>query len=1203
MSYEQFGNTWWGQKWLQALQDIDFSNRLPRGKSYARNGSVLEINILGNKIRSKVQGRLYEPYEQEISLKPFSQKARQTILDVITKNPYYLSQLLNRELPFELFGEFSKYKIQLFPSRWSDLEAYCSCPDWAVPCKHLASVIYMIANEIDRNPFLIFELHGMDILEELRNLGYEINSVRSKEIRSMSQILIQASKKTEQEEIPKNIKNLLQELDFSKIPELWQDLTAILPPKPLFILTEDFRIILSGAYKAISRKTGYYLERGLEYLYDNHRNATISLFQEDKFEGNPESINNIDLKIADDLSFIKGNLIGQDGEIPFSSSNLRPLIEFLHQIPSDRLMDFPAKIALFNLTYRFSLSLLKTGSLIPELLEVSSTEYAIRWVPARMDQTVREFSEKLIHFLPADSVAIMKEVPTLTKRGKQKRTRSFVRFYPSKEEQFYFLSSLFLSYFVEKFFSGFISENRIRQLFFGRQIFAVESFEDKEIPALIQLWLNRFTISERTVAPVLKITEGENGFGIEILVENRKDVLQEPLPLKEILDNKKYAEYKVPILKDLALLSDLFPEIEEILDSGGSRAAFIFSEKFAEIFFMILPVLQLLGIRILLPKALQHLVHPKLSISVTRKGSGTNTVTYLSLDEMLAFDWKIALGDELFSYEEFQKLVRGKSGIVRIRDQFVWLDEKDIQKLLAQAEKQRKLKSTDLLKVGLEESFEGQPIEISEESRQIFRSLLEMKPAPLPRGLRGKLRPYQKRGYQWLLRNASVGFGSIIADDMGLGKTVQVIALLLKLKNEKKLEKEKALVIVPTTLLTNWKKEIERFAPGLKPAIYHGLGRTLNPDSVDVVLTTYGIIRNENDKFIRKKWAAVVIDEAQNIKNATAAQTRSVKKIKANVRIAMTGTPVENRLLEYWSIFDFTNKGYLGNQKYFKEQFAYPIEVFRDQDRLNRLLKITSPFIMRRLKNDKSIIKDLPEKLEFDKYCSLAKDQAALYQNVVDENLRIIKKSDGISRRGMILKLITSLKQICNHPSHFLKQKEIDPNLSGKTSLLVDLLKNIYDNDEKVIIFTQYRKMGELLLKLINEVFGKQVPFLHGAVPRKKRDEMVDLFQNEKRVRTMILSLKAGGTGLNLTAAKNVIHFDLWWNPAVETQATDRAYRIGQTKDVLIYRLLTQGTFEEKINEMLLKKKELAELAVSKGEKWIGELSDDELTEIVRLEK
>jgi len=317
----------------------------------------------------------------------------------------------------------------------------------------------------------------------------------------------------------------------------------------------------------------------------------------------------------------------------------------------------------------------------------------------------------------------------------------------------------------------------------------------------------------------------------------------------------------------------------------------------------------------------------------------------------------------------------------------------------------------------------------------------------------------------------------------------------------------------------------------------------------------------------------------------------------------MSGTPVENRLAEYWSIFDFANKGYLGSAKYFKNMFASPIELENNKKQLDTFKKITSPFILRRLKTDKNIITDLPEKIENDRFVSLTKEQTAIYQNVVDSMIPEVEASDGskIKRAGLLFKLMTALKQICNHPSQFLKKEDYSPKLSGKSEMMLNILESIYESNEKVLIFTQYKEMGDILVKMIENHFGISPLFLHGGISRKKRDEMVSGFQEKNHIKTFILSIKAGGTGLNLTEANHVIHYDLWWNPAVESQATDRAFRIGQQKNVMVYRLITRNSFEEKIDEMLQKKKDLANLAVSSGEKWIGDLSNTEISELVKL--
>jgi SNF2 family DNA or RNA helicase len=439
-----------------------------------------------------------------------------------------------------------------------------------------------------------------------------------------------------------------------------------------------------------------------------------------------------------------------------------------------------------------------------------------------------------------------------------------------------------------------------------------------------------------------------------------------------------------------------------------------------------------------------------------------------------------------------------------------------------------------------------------------------------------------------------------MADDMGLGKTVQVIAFLLKLKGDGDLSSP-ALVVCPTTIVGNWEKECRRFAPSLNVSIYHGSERSLTIKNKDVVITTYGTLRRDIDKFSQREWRAVVVDEAQNIKNPDTDQARAIKSLKTPTRIAMSGTPVENRLAELWSIFDFINRGYLGQAQIFQKKYAVPIEKYRDRDCIERLKTATAPFILRRLKKDKTIIDDLPDKIVSDEYCYLTKEQAALYQRAVDSTMETIEGSGGIQRKGLIFKLITSLKQICNHPAHYAKKGEPRKEQSGKAERVVDLAGKVLSLDQKALVFTQYREMGGLLAALFARELKEEALFFHGGLTRKRRDGMIEEFQEKDSGGIMVISLKAGGTGLNLTSAAHVIHYDLWWNPAVEDQATDRAYRMGQTKNVMVHRLITLGTFEEKIDEMLKSKKELADLTITAGEQWLTELSDRELKDLFSL--
>ena len=394
----------------------------------------------------------------------------------------------------------------------------------------------------------------------------------------------------------------------------------------------------------------------------------------------------------------------------------------------------------------------------------------------------------------------------------------------------------------------------------------------------------------------------------------------------------------------------------------------------------------------------------------------------------------------------------------------------------------------------------------------------------------------------------------------------------------------------------------------MKAKVFHGTNRKIDPqEKFDVLISSYGIVRSDAKELKKMKWHSLIIDEAQNIKNSNTEQAKAIKTIGANNFIAMSGTPVENRLSELWSIMDYSNRGLLGNAKEFNDTYGNPIEAFNDKEAAEKLKKVTGPFMMRRLKSDKSIISDLPDKIEMDCFSTLAKEQASLYEKTLQKAMEDIEGISGTDskalfvRQGLVLQMILALKQICNHPTHYLKNKKLDATLSGKTDLLFDKLDSIVESGEKVLVFTQFTEMGNLLKHFIAERYGEEPLFYHGGCSMKQRKEMVDGFQTNRADKIFILSLKAAGTGLNLTAANHVIHYDLWWNPAVEAQATDRAYRIGQKSNVMVHRFITKNTFEEKINAMIQSKKALAEMTVSTGENWIGNLSNKELKNLFSM--
>lgn len=1174
----QFGTTWWGKQWLNALLNIDFSNRLPRGKTYARNGSVKEFICANAKVTGKVQGSHPKPYKVKLSIERFSAFEQETILDIINDNPAFLARLLSRELPPDLKDALERKKIRVFPRSWRDMEASCSCPDYAVPCKHIAAIIYLIANEIDKNPFFVFELHGMDLPAALEKAGFSGAKTATVHVPSIQQLTESLVKEPTN---PHGQVEILTYLDFSRIPECRTELLSLLSASPLFYPEGNFKKVLENHLKIISKQA----KTALEATEEEPETTAV-------WEVYPESIKQVALVLDDELTGREVRWETVTDSVSWDFRKRDPvdrLLDWLSKLPLNRLPQYAPSVHALAALRKLALVLLKQGAVIPQILDAGDDEYRIRWLPAALNENVQTILQSITEALPDNLLEV-----AVSKKS--------VHFF-SAERQAAELLSLFLTRMVAHWNGLDRYADEMSKVFFTGQILSTHQKVHQDTPSLIHLWIKRFYLSERKIVPIVQIEEGRyDDFLVNLLLAYRSKSLQEPIPLRDLFEKPEYADVRLPVLQDLSVLTEYFPALNGIIASKGKEPLTLEGADFAPVLLNMLPLIRLLGIRVLLPKSLQKLVRPQLSLLLDSEDKGVEK-HFLNMDELLRYQWQVALGNAHVSPEEFGKLVKGLSGLVKIRDQYVLIDPKEMQELLEKLEKPPVLKATDLLQAALTEEYAGAGIRLSPKVQALLRDLLDIQTVSLPANLRATLRPYQLRGFSWLYKNSRIGFGSIIADDMGLGKTLQVITTLLKFKEEGYLNKKCTLVVVPTTLLTNWQKEVNRFAPGLQLHVYHGPSRKLPATGTDVLLTTYGVARSDADKLAKLKWYAMVIDEAQNIKNPGTAQTKALKKIKADVHIAMSGTPVENRLAEYWSLMDFANKGYLGSLKYFRSTYAYPIEVEQDQGQLKHFRQVTTPFILRRVKSDKMIISDLPDKVTKDEYCSLTKEQAALYQNMVDEIMRQVETRKGIERSGLIFKLIRALKQVCNHPAQFLKQPATEPDLSGKAQRLMELLDEIYQNNEKVLIFTQFQQMGALLQQFIAARHHTEALFLHGGSSRKQRDGMVEAFQQEPVVKTMILSLKAGGTGLNLTAASRVIHYDLWWNPAVEAQATDRAYRIGQQRNVFVHRLLTQGTFEEKINALLTEKRDLANLTVTQGEQWVGELSNKELKQIFKLEK
>ena len=727
-------------------------------------------------------------------------------------------------------------------------------------------------------------------------------------------------------------------------------------------------------------------------------------------------------------------------------------------------------------------------------------------------------------------------------------------------------------------------------------------------------WFDELYLGKYDVIPFFKVNKiSDEMFQLKVHIKNRKtgeEALIDDLYTEDEVFGVNSSDIAKIVEKQLNYANRYMPELETLFEDEDKLALDLNLGEVYKIITQTAYYLQKAQIEVILPDELVNVIVPRASINAKVKASrsgdlldifNTTSSSAISLDDILDFSYEIALGNDKLSLEEFQELVKDSQGLVKYKDKYILIDQDESKKIFEKIAKADHSKMTRMKLIHA--SMSGQLEDFDFDYDEAFANILKdfTKPVEVdpPKGLKGELRPYQQTGLKWLWTNVSKGFGCCMADDMGLGKTIQVISLILKLKEDEKLKKP-VLVVCPTTLMGNWMKELQLFAPDLKATTYHGLDRQLNTN-VDIILTTYAIMRIDIEELKKQQWGMIIVDEAQNIKNPDTAQTLAVKILKSDIKIAMTGTPVENRLTELWSIFDFINAGYLGSLKEFQKSYAIPIERFKETSRATKLKMSVSPFVLRRLKTDKHVISDLPEKMVLNDYCYLSKNQAVLYEKTLNEMMEKISGFTGINRRGNIFKLITALKQICNHPYQFLKSGDMNKESSGKMEQCIQLVQSIIDNDEKTLIFTQYKEMGDILTHVIEEECNTTPLFFHGSLNVNQREEMINKFQTDPDTKVMILSLKAGGTGLNLTSATNVIHYDLWWNPAVEDQATDRTYRIGQDKNVMVHRLITLGTFEEKIDEMLKSKKELADMAVYEGEKIITELSDEEIYEIFTL--
>ncbi len=799
-----------------------------------------------------------------------------------------------------------------------------------------------------------------------------------------------------------------------------------------------------------------------------------------------------------------------------------------------------------------------------------------------------------------------------------------------------------LNHFSEAILTNFIAQTAYPQktykMFEGTFIEQSLDFKQFDLSKGIwkdwKLWKNNLAYdqfgSPFQICFRLNAASSENGtdWGLEILMQSKEDLsfminLNDYWCEKESKNKlfKKMFGTSVEraLLIQIGYASRIYPLLEQVFQHNmqireialDTDEAFQFLKEDAW-------GLHACGYRIIVPSwwTTKGRLRAKVKMRASKsKSTGSDAPTsYFNKDGLVEFDYRYAIGDHEVSTVEWNQLINSKAELVYFRGSWIEIDIAEMQKMQKLIESSQQDKAIGNMKDLLIMSADNEiyETELDDEIETMLSNLQDKDSLSLiaqPENLNATLRPYQNRGLSWLSYLEDLGMNPCLADDMGLGKTMQIIALLLSRPKEKA-----ALLVAPTSVVGNWYREIQKFSPSIKATIHHGSTRKQRKDfdklveQHDLVITSYGLIRRDKELFNKFTWSRLIIDEAQNIKNPDATQTKVIYKIPSDSRIALTGTPIENRLMDLWSLFNFLNPGFLGTRALFRKGFELPVQRENDPEKTKILKNLVEPFILRRLKTDKNIIHDLPDKIEQKVYCELTQEQASIYQSIVDEveeKMSKIDDDDNKKRNGIILAAILRLKQCCNHPAQILQDNSaFSIDRSIKLQRLTEMVKEVIGNGESILIFSQFKEICDALNTLLKTQFGYNAHYLHGGTSRKKREEMIEEFQAENAEPSIfILSLKAGGVGITLTKANHVIHFDRWWNPAVENQATDRAYRIGQKKTVFAHKYITMGTIEERIDKILEEKQKMSDMIVGNDESWLSKLDAKSFMKLIKLSK
>lgn len=1246
-------NTWWSRKWLDTLLESADEQAVKQGLKFVERGQVTSIDIIDNRVISVVKGPNGGVHNNYIVFPKFKDEKADVFMNLLMQQPAEMLALKNGAMnpPLELL--LAKSGLTLFDNI-ADVKMGCDCRD-PVPCKYIVATFVKIAEQADSSPNLLFKLHGLDLEAYREHHTLEANLEAPQEqkiVRALggkSKIFEQAIDNrldfaedssdslfaNSQASVTRTPRQILPQFDFDSWKDYSRILPAMLPNYPKFCPAGNFRKSFTDELEGCRKFFANYenFDQFLEHYRVNNsktfiaENEALRIYHKNGWRWHFDHLNE------------GGNVI----ETGLSVPQVMGAVSWL----GGRNLSWHHYTACYLfLLLKVAFHLVRTGAIYPQVFWTHKDVAQVRWLPAEMLPDILG--------IVADLEAAAPQKFAFTAREEE-----FVEMAEPAEQ----VLSLFISQllrFAHTYKPALKTNHGNLLSFFFTCVSGRLAGNMLSVPAGIQKWFSVYSSLDFRTQLLFKCYESGEQVALEVFVIDTDKLT----PLSTLFEENDAR--LLSILNILNGIADSFKPMGTYIENRAASPIMMQGAVLLQFLQDCLKKLEIFGIKTEIPKNLMNVGKPKPKIRL----QGSMSFGAFTANDLLDFDWEVAIGDENVSAEEFLELAENADGLLKYKSQYVEVSAEDLQRIREQIEGRAKgakdpdaeggassddagkndsgaegnesaddapvITQAKLVQACFTGECDGIPVDMAGEFKQQFDSWRSETEVALPEHLNATMRPYQVRGYSWMYKNLEIGFGCILADDMGLGKTLQVIAFLLKMHEEGKLAERKALVVLPAGLLCNWQVEIKKFAPDLTFFAYHGGSRDLEKFHADVLLTTYATFRKDFDELNERPWQAIVIDEAQNIKNADSEQSRLLRRMRAPMKIAMSGTPVENRLMEFWTIMDFANRGFFPSAAEFREKFETPIQKMGNEKVAETFRKITAPFMLRRLKTDKSIISDLPDKIIQDEYAELTKPQAALYQKTLEHFMQELEMEQAMSekandahalfkRKGIILQMILALKQICNHPATFLKgaaaasqEKVAEPAettpaenapatsapalSSGKMQMLLDLLTSIQEQGEKTLIFTQFAEMGFLLEKTITEELGLRTHFYHGGCTQTQRTSMIEDFQKNPECKVLILSLKAGGTGLNLTAASQVIHYDLWWNPAIEAQATDRAFRIGQTRNVQVHRFITKGTFEEKINALLETKKSIANMTVSAGETWLADMDDKQLGEVFGLD-